>query len=46
MLAEATCTCIAGVLVDVVISFGGDQEADRGAPRVDSGVEEDSEQEL
>ena len=46
MLAEAPCTLIAGVLIDVVVTISRDQEADWGVPRVDTGVEEDIEQEL
>ena len=46
MLAEAPGTLIAGVLVDIVITFCGDQEADGRVPRVDLWVEEDFEQEL
>ena len=46
MLAEAPCAFIAGVLIDIIITFSGDQEADRGVPRVDAGVEENFKQEL
>ena len=46
VLAEPPGTFIAGVLTDIVITFSGDQEADRGVPRVDTRVEEDFGQEL
>ena len=45
MLAEAPGTPIAGVLIDIIITFSGDEEVDRGAPRVDMVVEEDFKQE-